>query len=475
MEAIAFHFHLYGDISVRPEPVEGLTLHWWFDKLTTNGSSPRNNEIQYSAIHSGLIYQWRRSLKKMVAKKMVWQTLCTGICGCSLKLGLFLSIMVAISPMISLQASKLFDKTAKKQLVVMLGDLRDQLLSSASALPNGTKTSGDNEQPMVTEAVAARVLLVTSTLIKEAPQGIQAAQQWADSFAEHQRSVFTVRRNAGGFWLDPGGTDLDLSANGIAAAVLARVTQQTDGSRRNTQLKVLENYVRLLLEGCKEDPGGMKRGASNGWIIGEGTNKGAFGGGYLKDRLSVKPSTAATAANAAFFAQMYALTHNSKYRDISAESVRWLLNNQRPIGDITNLIDGDPIEEAPIQTVSWCGEAFLSAFYLLQDSSLNQQIIKDIEPLVRWLIRTQNDRGLWGDGTDQRGSTGAVTLLAWYFLNTATKDEAYSQSVEKAWQVFLNPVHSQSFGVNVFRLTTSLLGLTTAEMIKPGITYKSNL
>ncbi len=34
---LSAEFRNYGEVSVRPEPVEGLTLCSWFDKLTTNG------------------------------------------------------------------------------------------------------------------------------------------------------------------------------------------------------------------------------------------------------------------------------------------------------------------------------------------------------------------------------------------------------------------------------------------------------
>ncbi len=40
-------FRNSGDVSVRPEPVEGLAMRSWFDKLTTNGQCRGNYEIQY--------------------------------------------------------------------------------------------------------------------------------------------------------------------------------------------------------------------------------------------------------------------------------------------------------------------------------------------------------------------------------------------------------------------------------------------
>jgi hypothetical protein len=389
-------------------------------------------------------------------------------------LALCLLLISAVGPFAFLHADKLFDKAAKKKLAAMVGEICDGLLTQPSGEASATKTGASDEGAMITEGTTARALAVRSVLSKEALQCLQASQQWADSFAGLQHNVPTGRGNPGGCWLDPGGAEVDLASNGIAAAALARVLQQEDGARRNTQLKVLENYARFLLEGSREDPGGKNRGASSGWIISQGENKGAFGGGYLKDRLSVRPSTMATAANAAFLAQMYALTRNSKYRDISADAVRWLVKVQSAMGDIPNLIDGKATDEAPIQTMAWCGDAILSAYYLLQDTTLNQQMVKEIEPVTRWLVRTQNEKGLWGEGPDQRGSTGVVTLLAWFCLS-GTKDEAFSQAVDKAWQVFSNPVHAQSFGVNVSRLTTAMLGLTTAEMIKPGICFKSTI
>jgi hypothetical protein len=85
--------------------------------------------------------------------------------------------------------------------------------------------------------------------------------------------------------------------------------------------------------------------------------------------------------------------------------------------------------------------------------------------------RSQNYAKRGGAVLDRLGCPGVASLLAWYYLSFKT-DETIPQSLDKFWQYVSNPVHSQSFGVLLNPVATCWMGLTTAEMIKPGITFK---
>jgi hypothetical protein len=257
----------------------------------------------------------------------------------------------------------------------------------------------------------------------------------------------------------------------MAAAALARGYVFAEGQHKTDYLQALERFARFVIEGCNGDPQGKSRGGSTGWILREGEDKGAVGFGYFKDHVSTKPSTRATAASAALFSHLYAITKNDQYRDVASAAVRWILKVRTQLGTIPNTADGKEIEEWPFDTVTYCTEGILSAYYLLGDPNLNQLIAKEMEPTVRWLIRVQNERGAWGEAADQQRCSGAATLLAWFYPNVKA-DEVITQSLEKFLQILLNPVHSQSFGVGMQGRATGLVGLTTAEMIKPGVTFK---
>jgi hypothetical protein len=370
-----------------------------------------------------------------------------------------------------LLAARLFDKTAKKQLTSYLDEICRWVMTT-NVGGGSSKTDKDSPEAISVEGNLARVLMAGFELTKNNPNYLQEALQWCDSFVSQQKRVQTSKQNDGGYWVgQEAATEIDLGNAGLAAAALARGYVYAEGQRKKDYLQALERYSRFVTEGCKGDPQGKSRGGSTGWILGEGENKGAVGFGYFKDHVSTKPSTRATAASAALFSHLYAITKNNQYRDPASEAVRWILKVRTPLGAIPNVADGKESEQWPLDTATYCAEAALSAYYLLDDPNLNQLIAKEIEPTVRWLIRIQNDRGAWGEGPDQQRCSGAATLLAWFYLNVKG-DEVIPQSLEKFLQILLNPVHSQSFGVGVQGHATGLVGLATAEMVKPGVTFK---
>ena len=379
-------------------------------------------------------------------------------------------IVFLLLPSLSLDvlAAKLFDKSAKKKFAAYLDEICQWIMDT----DGGGKSAAAPQSSLAEGGTLARVLVAGFELTKNNSRYLESALHWCDAFTSEQQRVETSRGNEGGFWWDRATKgNIDLGDTSMALTGLARLYAYADSQRKQNYLRVMERYARFVMEGCQQDPHGKNRGGSKGWIILDGKDKGAISSGYYPDHVSEKPSTLATAAGSAFFAEIYAITRNKQYREIAVNAVRWILQTRKAIGEIPDFHDGQESDQSPLNTVTWCAEGILAAFHLLEDPGLNQQVAKEVEPTVRWLIRIQNDRGLWGEGADQQRSSGAATLLAWFYLN-ATADEIIPQTLEKFWQVLFNPVHSQSFGVQMQGLPTGLVGLTTAEMIKPGITFK---
>jgi hypothetical protein len=354
---------------------------------------------------------------------------------------------------VDLHGAKLFDSVAKKKLTGYLDEICQWIMTTGFT-GDIIKNVPEGQDSTAVRGNFARVLVSGFELTKNNSKYLDEALRWGDAFASAQLRVVTSRGNEGGYWQERGakGT-LDLANLCVAASALARIHVYAEGHRKQDYLQALERYARFVTEGCKDDPLGKGRGGSRGWVISEGNDRGAIANGYDETRVLVKPSTAATAAHAALFAGIYSLNKNRQYRELAADAVLWILKTRKPIGEIPDYLDGQESDERPLQTVTSCTEGFLAVAHLLDDSNLNQQIIKEVEPTVRWLIRIQDDEGLWAEGLDRQRSSGAALLLAWFYLNTKA-DETIPQHLEKFWQVLLNPVHSQSFGVQMLGLTT---------------------
>ena len=173
--------------------------------------------------------------------------------------------------------------------------------------------------------------------------------------------------NEGGYWANAATPEsLDLSGNSLAAVALARGYTYADGTRRKSYQQALERYARFLLEGAKADST-QALPASPGWLATQGEASGAMGFGYAKGKVLLKPSTSATAAGAAYFAQ---LSRNCAQQTISGREPRrrqWILKKRRPERrDSPNLFEGEESQEAPFTMITLCAEAIQAASYLLE-------------------------------------------------------------------------------------------------------------
>ncbi len=372
-------------------------------------------------------------------------------------------MVLALLVPVHLQAKKLFRKAAKKYFKQYLAEICDWIESAPIEGPDSTGLASGG---------SVRALLAGYELAGKEQRFLDAALRWGDRLIERQQHLETSRGNPAALWLNEAdGLPLNLADSSLAAAALARSYAHAGKDRKRTFREALERYARVLVEGHEKDPSKKGWEGSQGWVITGGDEKGAIGMGYVDGQVALKPSTASTAAGSLFFAQLYRVTQKPLYRRLATDGIRWLIKSRRPNGQIPAIVDGNISLGASLQVIPYCSEAFQAAYYLLADPDLTRWMLAELDLTIRWLLRIRNKRGIWGEGPEETVTTGITTLLAWYYLNADT-DESIPSNLNPPWELWLNPVHAQSFGVLVDEPTTGLVGMTAAEMIKPGITFR---
>lgn len=374
---------------------------------------------------------------------------------------LFLLLAVAMPG--QLQARKLFQKAAKKQMKHYLVEVCDWI---------ETQAMEESESAAWTSGASIRALLAGYDLAGKQKRYLNAALGWGDRLIAQQQRVQTTAGNPGALWVGrDDGLPLNSADSCLAAAALARSHVYADKARKRAYREALERYARVLVEGYRGD--GARKGwdGSSGWVITGGEDEGAIAMGILDGQTSVRPSTASTAAGSLFFAQLYALTENPEYRRLAADGVRWLIRSRRPNGQIPSILDGSISLQDSLGVIPYWAEAIQSAYYLLGDRDLTGWMLVELDLTIRWLLRIRSEQGLWGEGAEKRVTTSVATLLAWFYLS-ADSDESIPSTLNPPWKLWLNPVHAQSFGVMVDEPISGLVGMTAAEMIKPGITFR---
>jgi len=363
---------------------------------------------------------------------------------------------------VQLQAKKLFRKAAKKQLKHTLVEICDWI---------ETRTAEESESAAWTSAASIRALLAGYDLAGKQKRYLIAALGRSDRLIAQQQPVRTPSGNPGALWMSrEDGLPLNSADSSLAAAALARSHVYADRARRRAYRQALERYARVMVEGYQGDGAGKGWDGSSGWVISGGEDDGAIAMGTVDGRVSVRPSTASTAAGSLFFSQLFALTKNPEHRRLAADGVRWLVRSRRPNGQIPSIVDGKISLQDSLGVVPYWAEAVQAAYYLLDDRDLTAWMLVELDLTVRWLLRVRSEQGLWGEGPQKRVTTSIATLLAWFYLS-ADSDESIPPTLNPPWKLWLNPVHAQSFGILVDE-PVSGVGMTAAEMIKPGITFR---
>ncbi len=370
-------------------------------------------------------------------------------------------------------AEPLLDEELRTQLLAYHADLCDWAMTldvGSGMLKNTT----DTPWSIFINGNFARMLLAGARLHGKAEYEAEALR-WCDTFVGQQQLVTTSTGETGGYWGDHGPTgNLYLADSGTAATALALVARHVQGERRERYQQALQRFAVFVHTGCREDPQGQGRQASSGWVIGEGPDAGALGCGYYNGHLSTAPYTIATAVNGgAFMALLYSLTGDERLRQTATGAVRWILSKRLPDGRLPYLLDGQPSDDWPLDTITYCAEALVAVPTHVDDAALRQQVGEGAKPVVEWLLRTQNEDGSWGAArsADQQRSPGVVTLLAWYYRN-AEADVRVGEAIRRYCRFLLEPARSENYGIKSLVRTTGFVGLTLAELLEPGITFE---
>ncbi|AQQ70545.1 hypothetical protein SMSP2_00897 [Limihaloglobus sulfuriphilus] len=368
--------------------------------------------------------------------------------------------------------------TAEEEVLLTdyLRDIADWIMSLD--LGSGQlKNTEDTDQSIFINGNFARVLVSAYRLTGEEKYKNEAVK-WADGFCNQQQLTITSQINQGGFWADFPRREIVLYSNiyfgdmGTAATALSVIYKHADSKRQPIYLDCLKRMALFVTEGSIRDPQFLGRDTTGSFIIKSGEHKGALGCGYYRGHLSMEPYTISTATTAgAFMSQMYELTNEPKYRNISTDAVNWLLKVREADGEIPYMLDGKELDTWPLDTLTYCSEAFLGVYRFMNDIE-RAEFAKDIRPTIDWILRNQNDDGTWGQlrSPDQQRSPGVVSLLNWYYVHIQ-QDADVKEAVKRFFAYMLVPENSEAYGIKELVRTTGFLGLTVSEILKPDSTF----
>ncbi len=370
-------------------------------------------------------------------------------------------------------AEPLLDTDLQAELRAYHADLCDWAMTldvGSGALQN----TSDTPWSIFINGNFARMLLVGAKLHGK-PEYQAEALRWCDTFVNQQQLVTTSTGQEGGYWGDHGPSgNLYLADSGTAATALALAARQVEGERQERYLQTMRRFAAFVHTGCPEDPQGQGRQASTGWVIAEGPDAGALGCGYYDGHLSIAPYTIATAVNGgAFMALLYSLTGDEQLRGTATGAVRWILSKRLPDGRLPYILDGRPSDDWPLDTITYCAEALVAVPTHADDEALTQEVGEGVQPVVEWLLQTQNADGSWGEArsADQQRSPGVVTLLAWYYRHVEP-DDRVAEAVRQYCRFLLDPARSEQYGIKSLVRTTGFVGLTVAELLEPESTFE---
>ncbi len=392
---------------------------------------------------------------------------------CITTMGLCLRGAVAADP-VRAPATDIVDADTAGQLLAYLEDLNSWIMSLdvGSGKLKGTAPKESTEHIFI-NGNFARVLFASAEITGNKVYR-EEALRWCDTLYRQQQLTISSKLNEAGFWPDMGRKgNIYFGDMGTAATGLAMGFRRADPKRQAMYLKAMERMARFVIEGTLVDPQDEGRKACDGWVIKDGPDQGALGCGYISGHLSTIRYTVATSnTGATFLPELYAITGNKEYREIAANAVRWILRIRKDSGEIPYTLDGKDYAEWPLDTMSYCGEGFISSDMYLKDSELHALMKKEVKPCVQWLLGLQNADGSWGKlrSSDQQRSPRCLSVLTWYYRN-CEQDPAIPPAVRKYCKYLLNPENSKAYGVKELVKTSGFVGLAVAELLMPGSTF----
>lgn len=304
---------------------------------------------------------------------------------------------------------------------------------------------------------------------------LEEALAWFDRLVALQQVTVSSRGDSVGWWGDfSPAANIYLGDAGTSATALAGAVRFATGPRRQAYLQALQRYAAFVRFGCADDPQGQGRGGSPGWVITEGPDRGALGTGYYKGKLAIAPYTIATSVTGCgFFSALYGLTRDPDYLEIAEAAGTWLLKKSAPDGHMPYTIEGRLHEEWPINTLSYVSDGLIGLYRRTPHEAMRTAIASSINRNVNWLLNQQNGQGLWGKlrSEDQQRSQGAVNLIVLYY-NEISPEPMVLASLERNYRFFLTPGNLRRYGVFELSISTGFVGLSIAEMLEPGITYR---
>jgi len=367
---------------------------------------------------------------------------------------------------------ELVDEALRKKLLGYLEDLNTWAMT-LDVGSGALKNTKDTRTSIFINGNFARILMASYRITGNKAH-LAEALRWCDTFCKKQQRTTTSTGQEAGYWPDCGPRgNIYFGDAGTAATALAIGHRFADKQRQARYLSAMERMARFVMHGCTKAPEGRGRKASTGWVIQQGKDRGALGCGYYRGKLSPEPYTISTATTGgAFFSELFAITGQPKYKEIAAGATRWLVKIRKEDGELPYTLAGKTLTSWPLDTLSYCTEAFVAADLHLKDPSLRSLLRKELKPTVRWFLAGQNADGSWGKlrSADQQRSPRSLTVLSWFYRNVDPSPEV-AASVRKYCRFLLNPKNSKAYGVKTLLRTSGFVGLALAEIVSDKSTF----
>lgn len=365
------------------------------------------------------------------------------------------------------------DEKTRQELTQLLREICDWAI--AVELRTGEiKIAEKRRTSIFINSNLARVLLAGYQICGE-ERYREEALAWFDRLVELQQVTLSAKGDTVGWWGDMApDANIYLGDAGTSATGLAGAVRFASAPRRAAYLRALRRYANFVRHGCAEDPQGKGRGGSPGWVIETGPNRGALGTGYYKGQLAVAPYTIATAVTGCgFFSALYGLTRAPEDIRIAEAAGKWLLLQRAPDGHIPYTIENRIHEEWPINTLSYVSDGLIGLYRRTPSTAMQEEIAASINRSINWLITQQNNQGLWGKmrSEDQQRSQGAINLMVLYY-SSISPEKMVLESIRRNYSFFLKPGNPAKFGLFELSISTGFAGLSIAEVLEPGITYR---
>jgi len=174
-----------------------------------------------------------------------------------------------------------------------------------------------------------------------------------------------------------------------------------------------------------------------------------------------------------FFSALYGLTRAPEDIRTAEAAGKWLLLQRAPDGHIPYTIENRIHEEWPINTLSYVSDGLIGLYRRTPSTAMQEEIAASINRSINWLITQQNNQGLWGKmrSEDQQRSQGAINLMVLYY-SSISPEKMVLESIRRNYSFFLKPGNPAKFGLFELSISTGFAGLSIAEVLEPGITYR---